>query len=47
MPRDQADAVLAAMIKGRRLPQWVVSRFHLMWVNWSVSDYEPLGHRSE
>lgn len=46
MPRDQADALLAAMIEGRRLPQWVVSRFHLMWVNWSPADYEPLGHRS-
>lgn len=41
MPRDQAEALLAAMIEGRRLPQWEVSRFHLMWVNWSPADYEP------
>ena len=39
--RDQADALLAAMTQQRRLPQRVVSGFHLMWVSYSPADYDP------
>lgn len=47
IPRDQAEALLAAMIENRRLPRWEVSRFHLMWVNYSPADYEPHGEAAQ